>query len=59
MKRELNKADEEVSAKIKELQLFVNAKLSGNELSDNGYGQRLINDVQLLRHIWTKTRNSM
>ena len=57
--RTLNGADQEVSDKIYELQLFVNEKLKRGELSDMNMGQRLIDDIQLLRHIWKKDKGGM
>lgn len=59
MGRELNTSDLEVKNKIKELQLFVNSKLKAGELSDGNMGQRLIDDVQILHHIWTKDKNGI
>ena len=57
MSRKLNKVDEEIRNKIKELQLFVAQNL--NDVSDISMGQNLINDIQILHHIWTKDKGSI
>lgn len=57
--RKLNEADKAVKDKIKELQLFVNDELRAGNLSDLDMGQRLINDIQIIHHIWTKDKDSI
>jgi len=57
MSRPLNEVDKEIEAKIKELQLFVVERQ--NTVSDIDMGQRLITDIQIIRHIWTKNKDSL
>jgi hypothetical protein len=59
MARALNKADKEVQAKIRELQLFVNEHLKAGNLSNAKMGQLLINDIQAINHIWTKDKGTI
>jgi len=58
-KRVLNYVDEEIKRRLKSLQLFVNDKMRANEISDMKRSQALVDDLQLLHHIWTKDENSM
>ena len=57
--RPLNSDDTEVKEKIKELQLFVADKLNNGSLSNIERGQLLVNDIQLLRHIWIKDEGTI
>ncbi len=52
--REMSDADIEIRHKIKELQLFVNDKMVKGEVSDMKRTQCLIDDIQLINHIWQK-----
>ena len=57
--RTLNTPEQEVADKIRELQLFVNDRLIDGRLPEINMGQCLIDDIQLLRHIWTKDKGSI
>ncbi len=57
--RTLTDTEQEVSDKIFELQLFVNARLRNGKLPDINKAQLLIDDIQLLRHIWTKNEGTI
>ncbi len=57
--RTLTDTEQEVSDKIFELQLFVNARLRNGELPEINKAQLLIDDIQLLRHIWTKNEGTI
>ncbi len=57
--RTLTDTEQEVSDKIFELQLFVNGKLRTGKLPDINKAQLLIDDIQLLRHIWTKNEGTI
>ena len=57
MARELNEYDQEVLDKLDELRFLICDV--HNKLSDIGMGQRLIDDVQILTHIWTKNKGSI
>lgn len=57
--RELTRAEFEIGLKIEQLQLFVNERLKDGRIPDLSKGQALIDDIQLLRHIWTKEDGSI
>ena len=49
----------EVSDKIFELQLFVNDRLKDGRLPEINMGQTLIDDIQIIRHIWTRDKGTI
>jgi len=55
--RSLNFAENEINEKLEEVQKFVAFRLEN--ISDINRGQRLVNDIQLLRHIWTKEEDTI
>jgi len=57
--RQLNETDKEILDKIIELQLLIANRLAEGKVSDISMGQNLVNDVQIIRHIWTKDKGSI
>ena len=52
--RTLNPAEEEIRVRLRELQLFVAEKARSGQVSEYEKTGKLIFDLQLLVHIWTK-----
>ena len=57
--RILTAAEQEVADKIFELQLFVNDRLKDGKLPEINMGQTLIDDIQIIRHIWTRDKGTI
>lgn len=52
--------NKEIAEKIYELQLFVANKIKHKkDMTDIDKTQKLINDIQLIHHIWTKDENAI
>lgn len=59
MSRKLNEADMRILSKIKELKIVVVNEIHKMETSDPNMTQTLCNDIEIIRHIWTKTIGSI